>query len=139
MRGFEIYFMSERASDPWAARVAEMENEVMKLEDPPPPESAAAAVLHDMARVEFMNESSALSGMMAKELKRRITAKNHGVKQAAFFVLRGTQSPSVLVEIGYLSNPEERANLTSEAFRKKLIDGIYASVLEYAKLKKWQY
>ena len=139
MKGLEIYFLSENASDPHAAEVAEFENSVVKLEDGGGKEHPAAAVLHDMERVEFINEGSALSAMMNKEITHRTDVHSRGVKQAGFYVLRGTMAPSILVETGFITNPDEQKKLASPRYRQQLVEGIYAGILKYAKMKKWEY
>ena len=59
---------------------------------------------------------------------------NRGVKQAGFFVLRGAMMPSVLVEIGFISNAREERKLRSPRFRQDMAEIIYRGILRY---KKW--
>ncbi|MEK7722013.1 MAG: N-acetylmuramoyl-L-alanine amidase, partial [Elusimicrobiota bacterium] len=101
-RGFEIYFMSEKASDPWAAEVADFENSVIGLEDGGGQGDPAAMLLHSMARNEYLNEGSRLAGLVTAEMEKRTPFVNRGVKQAAFYVLRGTYAPGILVEMGFM-------------------------------------
>lgn len=135
--GFEIYFMSENASDPWAAEVAAFENAVMDLEDKTG-EDPAMMLLHSMARNEYINEASRLAAMMTRQLSKRVSIINRGVKQAAFYVLRGTYSPAVLVEAGFMTNSRDQGNLCSKAVRKKMAAGLYAGIVEYARSKEWK-
>jgi N-acetylmuramoyl-L-alanine amidase len=58
--------------------------------------------------------------------------KNRGVKRAPFVVLIGASMPSVLAEIGFLSNPREEANLKKPDYRQKLADALYRGVTRYA-------
>ena len=67
-KGFEIYFMSEKASDPGAAEVADYENSVVGLEDGGGQQDAAAMLLHSMARNEYVNEGSRLAGLVSAEM-----------------------------------------------------------------------
>ncbi len=135
--GFEIYFMSENASDPWAAEVAALENAVRDLEEDAESDSATL-LLHSMARNEYINEASQLAGILCRHLNKRIPISNNGVKQAAFFVLRGTYAPAILVETGYMTNSKDQANLCSQKVRKKIAAGIYSGILEYAGEKGWK-
>jgi N-acetylmuramoyl-L-alanine amidase len=135
--GFEIYFLSEKASDPESQRVADVENAVLTLENKSPEQEAAASLLQAMAKTEFINDSSELAGLMAKELSRHVDIGDRGVKQAAFYVLRGTETPAVLVEMGFLSRPEDEVRLASKGFRRKLLEGLYAGILDFARRHQW--
>lgn len=64
-----------------------------------------------------------------REQGRRL--KSNGVRSAPFFVLMSASMPSVLVEVGYLSNPEEAARLRDAAYRRQLAEGIAAGILRY--------
>ncbi|HVE13039.1 MAG TPA: N-acetylmuramoyl-L-alanine amidase [Elusimicrobiota bacterium] len=134
--GFEIYFLSEHASDPEAQRLAEFENSVRKLEDSV--EDEATTLLYALARTEFINDSSEVSGLMAHSLSKKVDLANRGVKQASFYVLRGTNSPAVLVEMGFVTNRKDASKLRSASYRKKLVDGLRAGLLAFAKRKDWK-
>lgn len=129
--GFEVYFLSERASDPEAERLAEFENSVLALEMEPGQADEAEALLYQLARTEFMNDAGELSGLVAKNLAGRVDLANRGVKQAAFYVLRGVNAPAVLVEMGYLSNERDEAKLESAKYRRRLVEGLYAGIVEF--------
>jgi N-acetylmuramoyl-L-alanine amidase len=58
--------------------------------------------------------------------------KDRGVKKAPFVVLAGAKSPSVLVEIGFLSNPREEALLRKSDYRQKLAEALYRGIAKYA-------
>lgn len=103
-KGFEVYFMSEKASDPGAAEVADYENSVVGLEDGGGQGDATAMLLHSLARNEYLNEGGQLAGLVTAEMEKRTPFINRGVKQAAFYVLRGTYSPGILVEMGFMTN-----------------------------------
>lgn len=135
--GFEVYFLSEKASDPQAQRLANMENSVLTLEGKSPREEQAAAILKEMTKTENINAGSEAAALLARALAKRLNLENRGVKQAAFYVLRGTYAPAVLLEMAYLTNKKDEAKLRSRRFRRKLIDGIYAGILEYGKRRGW--
>ncbi|MBI4655703.1 MAG: N-acetylmuramoyl-L-alanine amidase [Elusimicrobia bacterium] len=137
--GFEIYFMSEKASDPWAAEVADYENSAIRFEETV--EEAfdpAALLLHSMARNEYMNEGSHLAGFIAREYEVLTPFKNRGVKQAAFYVLRGTYAPSILIEMGFMTNKRDQSNLNSKNAKKKIAKSVYNGLMKYAKSKGWK-
>ncbi|MBI3297703.1 MAG: N-acetylmuramoyl-L-alanine amidase [Elusimicrobia bacterium] len=129
--GFEVYFLSERASDPEAERLAEFENSVLEYEGAAEEGDEASSILVQMARNEFLNDAGELAGLVAKNLATRVDLANRGVKQAAFYVLRGASAPSILVEMGFLSNERDEAKLQSAKYRRRLVEGIYAGVVEF--------
>lgn len=135
--GFEVYFLSEKASDADAERLAELENSVLKLEELAKGDDEAGAILRAMVKTENINEASELAGLVARAVSSRVDIENRGVKQASFFVLRGTQAPAVLAELAYLSNRKEEARLQSRRFRRKMVDGLYAGVLDYSRRQGW--
>ncbi|MDD4003574.1 MAG: N-acetylmuramoyl-L-alanine amidase [Elusimicrobiaceae bacterium] len=137
-KGFEVYFMSENASDPLAAAVAAKENSVLRPDEKMPLEDPAEMLLHSMARNEYMNEGARLSGMIVKRLGIRTPLKNRGVKQAAFYVLRGTYAPAVLVETGFMSNADDCKQLNNPKVIKKIARGIYEGIDDYAKANGWK-
>ena len=137
-KGFEIYFMSEKASDPWAAEVADYENSVIGLEDGAGQADPAAMLLHSMARNEYMNEGSRLAGLVTAEMEKRTPFVNRGVKQAAFYVLRGTYSPGILVEMGFMTNSSDQKHMNDKKTRAKIANSIYKALLKYAEMKQWK-
>lgn len=135
--GFEIYFLSEKATDPWSAEVADYENSVISLEDDTKIYDSAALVLHSLAKNEYINEGSILASYVAKNFEKKTPFKNRGIKQAAFYVLRGTYAAGVLVEIGFMTNLNDQKNMNNLKVRKKVAEAIYKGILEYAKKKEW--
>ena len=137
-KGFEIYFMSEKASDPGAAEVADYENSVLGLEDGGGQPDATAMLLHSMARNEYLNEGSRLAGLVGTEMEKRTPFVNRGVKQAAFYVLRGTYSPGILVEMGFMTNSGDQKAMNDKKVRAKTAGAIYRGILKYAEMKQWK-
>ncbi|MDO8806263.1 MAG: N-acetylmuramoyl-L-alanine amidase [Elusimicrobiota bacterium] len=137
-KGFEIYFMSEKASDPWAAEVADYENSVIGLEDGAGQGDSAAMLLHSLARNEYLNEGSHLAGLVTAEMEKRTPFVNRGVKQAAFYVLRGTYSPGILVEMGFMTNSFDQKNMNDKKIRAKTANALYKAIIKYAEMKKWK-
>ena len=137
-KGFEIYFMSEKASDPGAAEVADYENSVLGLEGGDGASDAAAMLLHSMARNEYVNEGSRLAGLVSAEMEKKTPFANRGVKQAAFYVLRGTYAPGILVEMGFMSNAIDQKSLNDKKVRTKISNAIYRGIMKYAEMKQWK-
>lgn len=130
--GFEIYFLSEHASDSEAASTAVLENSVISLENKPKGDKEILQnMLWSMVVNEYINESSELSSFISCEATGRLKIPNRGIKQANFFVLRGTQMPAVLVEGAYLSNYSDEAKLNVKNFQLSIADSIYEGVKKY--------
>jgi len=135
--GFEVYFLSEKATDPAAQQLADFENSVVELEGKNKQDVDAELLLMEMSKTENVNAGSELAGLMAKELQRRLDIADNGVKQAGFYVLRGTHAPAILFEMAYLTNKRDEAKLESAKYRRRLVDGVYAGILDYAKRQGW--
>jgi len=136
-KGFEIYFLSEKATDPWSAEVADYENAVVSFENDNFDYSPAAIVLHSLARNEYINEGSKIAAYISKEYERNTPFINRGIKQAAFYVLRGTYAPGVLIEMGFMTNSQDQKKLSDHSVHKKIAKAIYEGILKYAKSKGW--
>jgi N-acetylmuramoyl-L-alanine amidase len=135
--GFEIYFLSENASDTEAISTEALENSVIALEDKTDEQKTVLQnMLWSMVVNEYINESSELSSFIVAEASGRLKSSSRGIKQANFYVLRGTQMPSVLVETAYISNYTEEAKLKTGSFQKSAADSIYEGVKKYYARKK---
>lgn len=131
--GFEVYFLSETATDPDAVATEKLENEVIKFEKQTPQLTKLQKILWSMIVNEFINESSKLCSYIANEVPQRAQIANRGVKQAGFYVLRGAQMPAVLVECAFISNPYEEIKLNRSDFQRSIANGIYAGIRNYEK------
>jgi len=132
-RGFEVYFMSDKASDAEAQDVANTENAVIELEDAAAPKTEVNTILWSMAMNEVMNESSEYCSFITRTFG-NMFSDNRGIKQADFYVLKGAHMPSVLVEAGFLTNSRDRKILKKSSNRQVIAEKLYAAVKEY---KKW--
>jgi N-acetylmuramoyl-L-alanine amidase len=137
--GFEVFLLSERASDAEALATANLENSVIELEGKPSPQLARIQrMLWSMMQNEYLNESAELSSFIAAVAPGRLKIQNRGVKQAGFYVLRGTQMPAVLVEVAFISNYSEEARLKDRRFQQSAAQSIYDGVLRYYDRKNMQ-
>ncbi|MEW6556457.1 MAG: N-acetylmuramoyl-L-alanine amidase [Elusimicrobiota bacterium] len=135
-RGFEIYFLSENATDRAAEAVANMENSVVVLEKGLSKDNKKdiEKLLLSMAVNEFMNESSAVCGFINQQVCKNFSnIESRGVKQANFFVLRGATMPAVLVELAFLSHSKEEKLLKQKKFQKRIVEAIYNGIKKYEK------
>ncbi|MFP5355059.1 MAG: N-acetylmuramoyl-L-alanine amidase [Gemmatimonadota bacterium] len=131
-RGFETYFLSEAKTDD-ERRVAELENEAMKYEVETEGSNgdALSFILNDMKQNEYLRESSELAETVQGALKGVHPGASRGVKQAGFVVLVGAFMPSVLVEIGFGTNPAEARYLSSVAGQRELAKAIADATMTY--------
>ncbi len=128
--GAETYFLSLKASDRQAAAAAEAEN---RLGEAGLDEAASdlELILWDLAQSRYLAESQRLAGFIQGELNLALGLKDRGVKQAPFAVLLGAEMPAVLVELGFLSNPDEEAKLQQAAHRSALASALVRAIVRF--------
>jgi N-acetylmuramoyl-L-alanine amidase len=135
--GTETYFLSPQATDPRAARAAEAENAAPAATPPGGTATPAAEqqdvdlILWDLAQSHHLAESQRFAKMIQGELNEALQLKDRGVKQAPFRVLIGAMMPAVLVELGFISNPEEEKKLQDPAYRDQLLDSLARAIAKY--------
>jgi len=131
-RGFETYFLSDAKTED-DRYVAEMENDADRfLGESTEPGDPLALVLGDMIQNAHLRESSELAATVQAALKPiHPSGNNRGVKQAGFAVLIAAHMPSVLVEIGFGSNPSEATWLASDKGQQALAEAIARSTIKY--------
>jgi len=135
VRGATVYTLSEQASDEEARRMAEKENnsdaiaglQTAKFEE----EGEVRNILIDLLKRETSNFSADFSNALVKRLGTSISLSGHPQRSAAFKVLRQADTPSVLVELGYMSNPEDERLLNSAAWQRRVAAAIGAAVDSY--------
>jgi len=129
-RGSETYFLSLDASDELAKKAAEVENASAKLAANPS-SSDLKLILWDLAQQEYLQESSRFATDVQEEMNAIAGIQNRGVKQAPFKVLVGATMPAALVEVAFITNPDEEAKLRSDDFQKMVVDAITTAVERY--------
>jgi N-acetylmuramoyl-L-alanine amidase len=136
-KGFEVYSVSETASDPEAERLAAAENAALEYEGKSVEDETAKMILLAMTKTEMINESAAFAVLASKAIAKRADVDDRGAKQAGFYVLRGTHAPAILVEMGFISHPREEPKLASRSFRRAMAEGVAAGIADYARRKGW--
>ncbi|HEY8276166.1 MAG TPA: N-acetylmuramoyl-L-alanine amidase [Methyloceanibacter sp.] len=136
-KGATVYTLSEEASDQEAKELAAKENFSDALagsELPSDSDEVVANILIDLAQRETQNRSLVFARSMVGELKGNLHSK--AMKSAGFRVLKAPDIPSVLLELGFLSNPDDEKELTADGWREatadrvaKAIDGYFAKRL----------
>jgi len=131
-RGSETYFLSAEATDDEARNLAALENRATVEEVlPESGDSGLEMILWDLAQTEFLLESSRLAERIQDELNRLLNTPNRGIKQAPFRVLEGATMPAVLVEMAFITNPDDELLLLQENFRERIATALYRSVLAF--------
>lgn len=118
--------------------VAKRENSVILYEDDYKtryagfnPNSAESYIIFEFMQDKYMEESVHLASLVQKQFKNTCKRVDRGVHQAGFLVLKASAMPSILVELGFISNREEERYLNSEEGSATLANGIYRAFLSY--------
>ncbi len=130
VQGASVYTLSEQASDVEAAALAERENKAdlilgVDLSNEAP---EVANILIDLTRRETNNQSSRLAGDLVRELKRQSKLLRNSHRFAGFAVLKAPDVPSVLIELGYLSNANDDKKLRRHDYMDALAAAITRAV-----------
>jgi len=136
-RGLSIYTVSEKASDKEAEALAARENKSdiiggMDLSDERPD---VADILISLAQRETKNNSATFADLLVDSLSDRVRMLPNSHRFAGFAVLKAPDIPSVLIEIGFLSHPQEEKILKSKPYRDKVVDGITVGIESYFRKK----
>ena len=133
-RGIETYFASLDASDDAARATAERENMAFGAASPDfGQDDPLTAILGDLIATEHLQESSEFAKLAEGELSVLSRSRSRGVKQAPFVVLMGVQMPASLVEIGFLTNPDEEKGLKKAERRNAIAAALADAVIDFGK------
>jgi N-acetylmuramoyl-L-alanine amidase len=91
-------------------------------------------ILWDMAQVRYLSDSAALAGALEEQFRGRVRLNAQPVQQAPFRVLAGVNMPAVLVEVGFLSNPDEEKQLLSDTYRATLVQALLDGIVRFRDL-----
>ncbi|MGH6814756.1 MAG: N-acetylmuramoyl-L-alanine amidase family protein, partial [Hyphomicrobiaceae bacterium] len=136
VRGATIYTLSERASDEQARRFAEKENTAdlvagMETPDGPDQDEVLRGILIDLVQRETAKFSFRFRGLLLAHMKGRIALAREAQRAAAFTVLKQTQTPAVLIELGFMRNVEDEKLFKSLEWQKQVAKAIAAAVDRY--------
>jgi N-acetylmuramoyl-L-alanine amidase len=122
IRGASVYTLSETASDQEAAQLAAKENksDVIAGVNLGGQTKVVSQILIDLAQRETMNESKHFANVLVDELGQSVKLLNNTHRFAGFAVLKSPNIPSVLFEIGYMSNRQEEQQLLTASHRQKV-------------------
>lgn len=135
-RGASVFALSERGATSEMARfLAQRENEtdliggegtILEGRD-----EMLASVLVDLSMTSTLNHSLTVGERVANSMKTVAHMHKNHVEQAGFLVLKSPDVPSILVETGFISNPQEAKNLGSSVYRAKMASAIFSGVKNY--------
>ncbi len=133
--GSETFFLSLNATDEEARRLAYLENNSSELDGRIASDNGddIKMILWDLAQSSYLKQSSQLAECIQRELNALLHTANRGIKQAPFKVLTGVACPAVLVEVAFLSNPDEEKKLLTEGFQKNVARAIYRGLMNFLK------
>ena len=129
-QGATIYTLSDKASDTEAERLADAENRAdaiggVNLTEEP---TDVADILIDLAQRETRTFSNQFARLLMGEMKNTVRMHKHPLKSAGFRVLKAPDVPSVLVELGYVSNKGDLDHLVSEKWRSKTVGSMAQAI-----------
>lgn len=133
VRGGGIYTLSETASDKEAAELAAKENraDVIAGVNLAEHDGDVASILIDLTQRETMNYSVRFAGVLVPELRQHIKMRSRPHRFAGFRVLKAPDVPSVLVELGYLSNRQDERMLQSARSRQAIAKSVALAIDRY--------
>jgi N-acetylmuramoyl-L-alanine amidase len=129
-RGATIYTLSDKASDAEAERLAELENKAdaiggVNLTEEP---TDVADILIDLAQRETRTFSNRFARLLKNEMKTTARMHKHPLKSAGFRVLKAPDVPSVLLELGYVSNKSDLEQLVSDNWRSRAVGSVAQAI-----------
>ena len=88
-------------------------------------------ILWEMAQARYIEQSAALAQAVEAALRERVPMSPRAIQQAPFRVLVGANMPAVLVEMGFITNPEQEKQLASDGFQTSVVQALVDSIVRY--------
>lgn len=143
-RGIETYVQSLRASDREAMATAAREN-AMSTKKLSELKSELDRIFADLTRDDKIEESLYLADSVQGSLVSNLKSVNRHaddlkarIKRAFFYVLINTEMPSILAEIGFISNPDEEKLLKQDSYRQAIAEALYRGIKKYVEVRSQQ-
>ena len=125
LRGFEIYYLAKQSDDIRRAQITAKRN-ISKFSNMSMDKTSEdlRVILWDMIYTENQAESIRLAKDIFLVVSKEFSLNNRGLKSANFYVLKYTQIPSILIEVGYISNPYEEKKLKDFHYRQNIVEAL---------------
>lgn len=131
--GAEVFFLGVARTES-ALEVMKLENSVIALEDPATRTrelTEEELILYELTNVGYMATSERIASKMDMQFSQRAGRRSRGVKQAGFIVLYQASMPAVLVELGFISNPQEERYMRTESGQAILASAMFRAIRDY--------
>ena len=127
--GAEVFYLSIDEYGPEAQEIATRERQVL-------PVSGGGTrdidmTLWEMAQARHLDQSAVFAKLIEQELRRRVPMSPRAIQEAPFRVLVGANMPAVLIEMGFISNPDQEQAFLSENFQSSIVAAIVESVVTF--------
>ena len=127
--GAEVFYLSIDEYGPEAQEIASRERQFL-------PVSGGGTrdidmTLWEMAQARYLDQSAIFAQIVEQELRRRVPMSPRAIQEAPFRVLVGANMPAVLIEMGFISNPEQEQAFLSENFQSSIVAAIVESVFKF--------
>lgn len=132
-KGLETYYLST-AKNSDARAVEALENGVVELYEGAGEKQKyddLDFILSDLSQTEHLENSNNLATFVQRNLVAGTQTQDRGVKQANFYVLRGAYMPSILIEMGFISNPDEEALLSNKTYQERIARTVFEGIKHF--------
>lgn len=138
--GFEIFYISKKGAKDYKTKSLKKNIPNILATKKEKSERILNEILDDLIQNETMNESALFAQALAYEMKKVKSRRNRGVRREAFVVLKNIETPSVLIELGFITNKKDEAYFNSKSSReemsKHIADGVVNFLKKYKSLPK---
>jgi N-acetylmuramoyl-L-alanine amidase len=132
--GAEVFYLSLAEYGDRAQRVAHGESEALPVFSGGTRD--IEVILWEMAQARHIEQSAAFAGVVEAALRERVPMSARAIQQAPFRVLIGANMPAVLVEMGFITNPDQEKQLSSDAFQSSLVQALVEGIVRYRDTKR---
>jgi N-acetylmuramoyl-L-alanine amidase len=129
LKGAEVYYLTVERADAEARKRADANATTLPALGGGT--RAIDLILWETAQARYLEQSAALAGLLEQALRGRVEMSPRAVQQAPFRVLVGANMPAALVEIGYLSNAEQEAQLATAAYQDRVAQSLLDALIKF--------
>jgi N-acetylmuramoyl-L-alanine amidase len=136
-KGVEFYFQSQAETDEEMQYLASLENHNLSVKEKNNSEiskqSEVQAIIADLKKQHAVRTSHRLSRKMA-EIWQQSSTSQVNIRQAPFYVVSRAKMPSILIELGFISNPKEAEKLNTKDYQKEIAKRLYMGILQFKEM-----